>query len=97
MDIYWSNGFFGHTEINVCKKGFRRETHVEGARGLFTIFWQRSRPQDSEMFYFLMIYFGIFSMSKGLFHKGPVAKVISYQRSQNEGDSNLRIKGLLGY
>ena len=44
-----------------------------------------------------MIYFGIFSMSRGLFHKGPVAKVISYQRSQNEGDSNLRIKGLLGY
>ena len=89
--------FLDILKLMFAKKGFRRETHVEGARGLFTIFWQRSRPQESEMFYFLMIYFGIFSMSKGLSHKGPVAKVISYQRSQNEGDSNLRIKGLLGY
>ena len=97
MEIYWSNGFFGHTEINVCKKGFQKRDPCRRGSWLFTIFWQRSRPQDSEMFYFLMIYFGIFSMSRGLFHKGPVAKVISYQRSQNEGDSNLRIKGLLGY
>ena len=40
---------------------------------------------------------GYFQCLRGLSHGRPMAKVISYQRSQNERGSKLRIKGLLGY
>ena len=50
MDIYWSNGFFGHTEINVCKEGFKRETHVEGARGCLQSFGRGRDPRIVKCF-----------------------------------------------